>query len=118
MRYINSRSGATSQENETEGPPGPAGPRGEKGLHGPQGPRGEDGPWGPQGTRGEDGPEGPKGDSGPGMKEGGKMDADLDPRIRNLQTPLQHRRRSFNQQVNASNTNLFTQLTTGYKGPE
>ena len=50
MGYINIRSGTTSQADETEGHPGPASPRGEKG------PEGEDGPRGPQRPGGEDGP--------------------------------------------------------------
>ena len=136
MEYINSRSSTTSQADEAEGPPGPAGPTGEKG---PQGPQRE---YGPQGPRGEDGPRGHEekmalGDRrnhgekmvlrAPkailGMKEGGKMDVDIDMNnhgIRNLQTPLSYstdaavNEEFFNQQVNASNTNLFEQLTKDY----
>ena len=58
------------------------------------------------------------------MKEGGKMDAVIDMNnhgIRNLKTPLSYSTdaavnvESINQQVNASNTNLYTQLTKDYK---
>ena len=109
MGYINSRSSTTSiQADETEGPPGRLGEKG------PQGPRGEDGLQHPKGD---------KGDPGPGMKDDGKMDADLDMDnhgIRNLQTPMSYsidvavNVAFFNQQVNASNTNLFEQLTKDY----
>lgn len=50
------------------GPRGPIGPPGMMGDRGPQGgpgPQGERGPVGPQGEAGPDGPAGPKGDPGP-----------------------------------------------------
>ena len=59
MGYINSRSGTTSQADETQGPHGP---RGEKG---------------PQGPRGEDGPQGPKSDKGDPGSGGGASDIDM-----------------------------------------
>ena len=52
---------------EKIGPPGPAGPKGDKGDPGPAGPKGDagdPGPAGPKGDKGDPGPQGPKGDTG------------------------------------------------------
>ncbi|MBI4702922.1 MAG: collagen-like protein [Deltaproteobacteria bacterium] len=56
-----------------QGPPGPAGAKGDPGATGPQGPvgpKGDPGPQGPQGLTGPQGPVGPKGDPGPQGPQG------------------------------------------------
>lgn len=58
-----------------DGPPGPKGDTGETGPQGPRGETGEVGPRGPQGERGETGPQGPKGDPGETGPQGPKGDS-------------------------------------------